>query len=374
MLSVFATKTSKEYYRFIDSFTKTAFESEKLLGKFYTNYDTADNMCAEIVSHLTDKNILKKIKIIDPFCGDGRLITELITQLSLAKNFVNASLSVTIWDIDKVAVKKAKDNIYKCCYERGMDCEIIAKTTDAFIEYHTMGSSYDICITNPPWVLLKPQKSVSKDVDGALMQQYRTALLDYDEYVKSEFILSQPSAKFGKWGTNLARCGTEVALRLINNNGICGFVSPASLLSDQVSGKLRQWIFESFKVLDISYYPAEMKLYGCADVASITMIVSGGRTTDAIGFRKYSAKDKYTQEKIETGDMTYIKNSQYCIPLKTGIDSIPIMKSFSNMPSTLKCCNAYGLSFAREIDETRIMDKLSPDGNISFAKGYMVDR
>lgn len=32
---------SEEYYQFIDGFTKTDFEGEKLLGKFYTDYGIA---------------------------------------------------------------------------------------------------------------------------------------------------------------------------------------------------------------------------------------------------------------------------------------------------------------------------------------------
>ena len=374
MLSEFAKKTSEEYYHFIDSFSKTDFESEKLLGKFYTDYDTADDMCAEVVSYLTDNHTQKNIKIIDPFCGDGRLITKLISRLSLEKNFDDTFLSITMWDIDKSAVQKAEENIHKCCIERTINCAVTSKVTDAFIEYHTVCSSYDVCITNPPWVLLKPQKTIGKDADNLVMQQYKDALLDYDGYVKSEFLLSQPSSKFGRWGTNLARCGTEVALRLINENGVCGFVSPASLLSDQVSGNLRKWIFESFNVLGIDYYPAEMKLYGCADVASITMVVSGSKHTNTIEFRKYSDKYKYTRETIEPEYMTYIKNNHYCIPLKTGINSLPIMSRFVDMPTTLKSCDAFGLSFTRELDETRVMDKLSTDGKIIFAKGYMVDR
>lgn len=54
----------------------------------------------------------------------------------------------------------------------------------------------------------------------------------------------------------------EVALRTIKFSGVCGIVSPASLFNDQVSGELRKWIFENYKVADITYYPAELKLYG----------------------------------------------------------------------------------------------------------------
>lgn len=50
--------------------------------------------------------------------------------------------------------------------------------------------------------------------------------------MKKEFVILQPSIKFGKWGTNLVRCRIEVALRLIKVAGVCGIVSPVSLLND----------------------------------------------------------------------------------------------------------------------------------------------
>ena len=116
------------------------------------------------------------------------------------------------------------------------------------------------------------------------------AIENYDSFMKEEFSISQPAKKFGKWGTNLARCGTEVALRLIKNGGICGIVSPASLLNDQVSERLRVWIFENFKVVNVSYYPAELKLFGISDISSITMVVKGGKTDQNIDVRIYDSK------------------------------------------------------------------------------------
>lgn len=32
---------SEDYYQFVNKFTQSDFEDEKLLGKFYTNYDIA---------------------------------------------------------------------------------------------------------------------------------------------------------------------------------------------------------------------------------------------------------------------------------------------------------------------------------------------
>lgn len=39
-----AWELSSEYYRFVNRFTQTTFEDEKMLGKFYTDYDIAESM------------------------------------------------------------------------------------------------------------------------------------------------------------------------------------------------------------------------------------------------------------------------------------------------------------------------------------------
>ena len=315
-----------------------------------------------------------ELRIIDPFCGDGRLIISLLSELQDSGKLSSKHLFISIWDIDTNAVDKAKSDIAQFCESAGLKYELDARQADAFVEYYAVRSKYDICVTNPPWSLLKPQKLFSKSNGEEAMVGYRNAIEQYDSYMKEAFPISQPSSKFGKWGTNLARCGTEVALRLIKSSGFCGIVSTASLLNDQVSSKLRSWIFENYKVINVSYYPAELKLYGSADISSITIVVKGGETDQSLSVRIYSDKDTYKEKKIEKAVFEYIRRTGFCIPLKTGIEAIPIMMYLEQLPSTDEFCDATGLSFTRELDETRVKEKLLPTGKIEFGKGYMVDR
>ena len=365
---------SADYYQFVDEFTQSDFEDEKLLGKFYTDYDIAGSMMRLLSQRYIYNSFSSELRIIDPFCGDGRLIVSLLSELRKSGELSSKRLFISIWDIDANAVNTAKKEIEQFCGLTGLNYELDARQADAFVEYNTARGKYDICVTNPPWSLLKPQKLFSRNNGEEAMAGYRNAIEQYDSYMKEAFVISQPSSKFGKWGTNLARCGTEVALRLIKSSGFCGIVSPASLLNDQVSNRLRSWIFENYKVINISYYPAELKLYGRADISSVTMVIKGGETDQSLSVRIYSAKDTYKEKKIEKAVFEYIKRTGFCIPLKTGIEAIPIMMRLEQLPSTDEFCDATGLSFTRELDETRVKDKLSYTGRIEFAKGYMVDR
>lgn len=365
---------SREYYHFVNNFIETDFEDEKILGKFYTDSVIAESMIQIIGNNLKKDRFVSTIRIIDPFCGDGRLIIKLLSELLRIRVLANNDIFVSVWDIDNKAVRIAEKEIRLFCKKNNILCKIDARVVDAFVEYKEVCSTFNICVTNPPWSLLKPQKLFSKSKGNEAMEEYCHALEQYDAYMKEEFIISQPSSKFGKWGTNLARCGIEVALRLIKYDGICGFVSPASLLNDQVSSRLRCWLFEKFRAINISYYPAELKLYGSADISSITMIVRRGEIDQSLNVRIYRNHRNYIETKIENDVFEYIKRNSYCISLKTGIDAIPIMMNLEQLPTTQIYCECSGLSFTRELDETRVKEKLVSSGKIEFAKGYMVDR
>lgn len=306
---------SAAYYQFVDEFTQSDFEDEKLLGKFYTDYDIAGSMMRLLSKHYVYDTLSSELRIIDPFCGDGRLIISLLSELRVSGKLSSNRLFISIWDIDANAVNTAKSDITQFCKSAGLKYELDARQADAFVEYYSVRGKYDICVTNPPWSLLKPQKLFSKSNGEEAMVGYRNVIEEYDSYMKEAFVISQPSSKFGKWGTNLARCGTEVAFRLIKSSGFCGIVSPASLLNDQISSRLRSWIFENYKVINVSYYPAELKLYGRADISSITIVVKGGETDQSLSVRIYSDKDIYKEKKIEKAVYEYIKRTGFCIPL-----------------------------------------------------------
>ncbi len=210
-----AFSLSEEYYKFMSDFAQTSFEDDKLLGKFYTDFTVAKRMVETIVENVKLDVFSRDIKLIDPFCGDGRLISETIIQL-IQKDIIHGrKLYISLWDIDEVAVNVAKQNVEEICNAYQLSYEIDAKKYDAFVGYQLIKGHYDICVTNPPWSLLKPQKLFNKSNNEEALEAYRVAIEKYDGFMKSEFPISQPSRKFGKWGTNLARCGTEVALRTI---------------------------------------------------------------------------------------------------------------------------------------------------------------
>lgn len=72
---------SAAYYQFVDEFTQSDFEDEKLLGKFYTDFDIAGSMMRLLSKSYVRDAFSSELRIIDPFCGDGRLIISLLSEL-----------------------------------------------------------------------------------------------------------------------------------------------------------------------------------------------------------------------------------------------------------------------------------------------------
>lgn len=365
---------SNPYYQFIHSFVENEFEDSKVLGKFYTNYAVADNMIEELVNHLSAIRIKQSIKIIDPFCGDGRLIISLLEKIEKSPDNTIKEYNITLWDIDEFAVNKSMETIQAFVNEIDINVNISAKTIDAYVAYAELEGEFDVCVTNPPWGLLKPLKIFNERCTEQEINEYKNAISLYDEYMQNEFYISQPKSKFGKWGTNLGRCGLEVALRLICNDGLCGFVSPASLFNDQVSVSIRKWIFEQHKIYNINYFPAELKLYGKADVSSVTVVAGKGKTNESFVLKLFDSNMHFTTSDVDEVSLNYIKRNVYSIPFVMGVEKLPILICLEKLPTVMEYCVRNNLTFVRELDETKVSEKLKTKGKIIFAKGYMVDR
>lgn len=115
---------SAAYYQFVDEFTQSDFEDEKLLGKFYTDYDIAGSMMRLLSKRYVCDTFSSELHIIDPFCGDGRLIISLLTELRDSGKLLSNHLFISIWDIDANAVDKAKSDIAQFCESAGLKYEL----------------------------------------------------------------------------------------------------------------------------------------------------------------------------------------------------------------------------------------------------------
>jgi len=352
--------------------------SDKILGKFYTPNVMGRSLVDGILNNF--KHSSGKISIIDPFCGDGRLIVWLLEKIETTNFDSLDEIEVTLWDCDEEAIAQAKKNIANVSRVITIPVLVNAKVVDTFFEFsqNDISNKYDIVITNPPWDVVKPDKSELQHLNSTQKKEYISSLKNFSNRIKQDYPLSSPDKMYGGWGINLARTGTEIAIKLAKPSGIVGLVSPASLLADQNSTTFRRWILENNHSKEINYYPAESRLFDSVDSPSITIVLIKGALQDGILLNKFNKNlETIINEKIEL-PTSFLKNIDYKIPVSFGSKSKHIKQliNFQSFPkiAELQDTKYGGFWSGRELDETNYKSWTDLNGSYGFLKGRMVTR
>lgn len=342
-------------------------------GKFYTHTVISKHLIeASLDACVVGKS--KELRIVEPFCGDGRLITVFIEHA--AKRFQNKIWNIEIWDCDEEAVKIAKKTIECVMKEFEISGTVHAKFGDSFQIAQNHFGQFDICLTNPPWEILKPDRRELEKLSADDAASYISMLRERDQTLTSLYPRSKPLKKFSGWGTNLARFGTEVALSLIGDGGVCGVVSPASLLADQMSEELRRWIFGEFSVRDIAYYVAEAKLFEKVDQPSITLVATKCSEKNSPKITTYNKELEPKSFDMTLSEFNCLESSGFVLPIQFGSELMRLQSKWSKLPrfKDLEGPDSSSLWAGRELDETGHLNYLDSSGDYRFVKGRNVKR
>jgi DNA-cytosine methyltransferase len=345
-------------------------------GRFYTHDILSNHMVAAILK-LDCFPHLKTLRLVEPFSGDGRLVCFLIEQASRHAQWKDRNWQVEIWDYDNAALKEAKRNILEAAVRAQIEVQVTAIQGDTFTHAPSYFGKFHICITNPPWDVLKPDRRELERLSDNDTAEYIRLLKLQDQTLAELYPLSMPIRRFSGWGTNLSRCGVEAALRLTMPGGVCAFVSPASLLADEMSERLRQWVFNNHAVHDIAYYSAEARLFENVDQPSITLIASPGEKNGTAPVLTAYDKARQTKSvKMSRRDWHGLEKNGFVFPLKFDLGLIQAQSKWGDFPkfSDLEGTAAHDLWAGRELDETGHQSFLGKSGDFLFVKGRMVKR
>lgn len=347
-------------------------------GRFYTGEPVGRQIAAAVASALAVSALPSqaRIRLIDPFGGDGRLVAWLIEACTDIL-ITSVVWDVELWDLSDVGFQEAKRRV-DSLKDSGVRIEFQTFLGDAFREAARHEGSFDVVITNPPWELLKPDRRELGRLNGN-SATYVEKMRIYDNWVGSTYPMSQPRRKFAGWGTNLSRVGLEVSLRLTRPQGVIGIVMPASLLADDQSTELRSHLLTDHRLLNVAYYPAEAKHYGTADVASITLVVSVNESpTDAVPITTVDRDAGLKTSEVRL-DFQKLKMTDYVLPVAFGAAAMRILNNLTgSMPtwSDLEAFGNGGFWSGREVDETGNSQWLVDldSGRMPFLKGRMIER
>ena len=171
-------------------------------GIFFTPFDIIKNSC-DLVMNYASKYHIEIKNILEPSCGSCEFI-----------NYIDSTMSnIKIDGIEKI--KKIYDKIKTLQFKNNVNIQ-----NEDYLEYNT-DVKYQWISGNPPYYVMK-----KKDVD----EQY----FKYFEGRPNIFIIF------------IAK-----SIKLLDNNGILSFVLPKNFLNCLYYNKLRVYINDNFKILDI---------------------------------------------------------------------------------------------------------------------------
>lgn len=351
---------------------------QRITGRFYTHEIIGKALAKEISETINKSEILK---IVDPFCGDGRLLCWLLTELSIANKLPTNKIYIEAWDCDADALNIALNSIKKSSENLNIiNFTVEGKIVDSFEQALQNIESFDVCITNPPWEAIKPDSRELTGLDEKSKIEYVELLKIKVNWLEENYPNSKPKRKFSGWGANLARCGIEASINIVKKGGLFGIVAPGTIFGDQISSPIRSWLFANNTIKTINHYPASARLFKDVDQAAIHFsgkkesTSSQVNTTLKVIQHFNSTKNEY-QSEIELS-MKSLKDSEYAIGFSIDAEIAAAINYLSDLPKLSDFENGANSLYrlGRELDETGIANKLSKEGEIQFLKGRQISR
>ncbi|WP_243383130.1 Alw26I/Eco31I/Esp3I family type II restriction adenine-specific DNA-methyltransferase [Geothrix alkalitolerans] len=353
---------------------------KRATGRYYTGEIVGRRLALQVaeIFHRTNPSA-RSISVLDPFGGDGRLIEWLIEGW-VSSAHPEVQWNIVIWDLDDIGFSDARRRLYRITSRYGIQPKCTFKRVDTFSEAMTKCARFDLVLTNPPWEILKPDRRELEALTSLQNEKYVSNMRAYDRWLGEHYPLSQPKRKFAGWGTNLSRVGFEASLTLVRQGGVVGAVLPASFLADDQSVNLRAHLLTKHSLDSVAYYPAEAKLYGSVDVASITVAVTvGGAPAPSLNVGTYNHATRSLEQATIKFDLETSGKVDFVIPVSFGAKALAIINRLANQFPTwldLESSDTNSLWAGREIDETGVARWLQQRGGRAplFIKGRMVGR
>lgn len=345
----------------------------RVTGRFYTPDFIARHLIGALLQAWSPR--VETVRVIEPFCGDGRLVSLLLEKASAAHG--HRTWNITLWDCDQGALASARERISAAAQKHAIKAIIEAIPGDSFTRAPEFFGQFDLCITNPPWEVLKPDRRELTDFSTSETKRYVQCLKQRDVVLRGLYPLSAPLKRFSGWGTNLARCGVEVSLRLLAPGGVAGIVSPSSLLADQMSGKIRRWVLSSHCVYDLAFYAAEARLFDNVDQPSITIVAARAPQNCTTPLLSTFTKDlSGSSLKMSADEWHQLHGGGFVVPLQFGLAIVRMQAAWRHLPKfkDLETQEGEGLWAGRELDETSHEKFLAETGDYLFMKGRMIKR
>jgi len=249
---------------------------EKLTGQIFT----PDFIVKKILDDVNFKNktCLGKT-ILDPACGDGRFLCEVAERIIKfsSENKLKENLEkIQGWDIDKVALEDARKNLNKFIedFKFKINWKLIQKDT---LKEKT-AEQFDFIIGNPPYIRIQHLEKKQR------------------EYIQENYNFCR------KGSTDIYIAFFESAYKLLNENGICGFITPNTYFNTETGKELRRFFETEKNIIQITNYGAIQLFENATTYSAITIFSKQKHNTFL--YQKADSKNNFSERKIQFSELT----------------------------------------------------------------------
>lgn len=343
---------------------------ERATGRFYT----PDHLAADLARQMIDAldSVEGKLTVCDPFCGDGQLVAALMC--ALAEGPSRPVMHVHLFDQEHAAVAAAQARVAALATQLGLTVLTKTRVGDSF--QHASFGEFDAVITNPPWELLKPDAREMESLSPTDRATYRAWLATRCSFLDALLPEARADVSWAGWGTNLARSGWALALRSCRRDGVLGIVLPGTLMGDQASMTMRKHALTHAHLVDVAAYPPEAKLFARVD-QPVVAATFRNRRPNARAMTQVRLHDAARRVRGTNAVRSVALAQDECaIPVGFGAASSDLLRSFAHLSTfgALEGERPNQIWAGRELDETRVSERLVAGLQHPFVKGRMIQR
>jgi len=259
------------------------YSEEKLFGKIYTPKFIVDKI---LDSMDFNTNAILGKSILDPACGDGRFLEEVVRRIvkfsTKKKDLVQNLEKVHGWDIDEDAIILCKKNLDEIISEENIIVnwnikkinwqiqteDSLKKIEQTLFEENKL--SFDFIVGNPPYIRIQHLEEKQR------------------RYIQKNYFFCQNGS------TDIYIAFFELCYQLLAEDGICGLITPNTFFYTETAKEMRDFFVSKLKKITrlkkISNYGTIQVFENATTYSAITIFDKKEHTS----FEYEQAEDKKT--------------------------------------------------------------------------------
>lgn len=261
------------------------YKNEKLLGQIYT----PDFIVCKILDDIKydNKKVLGR-SILDPACGDGRFLEEVVKRIlkfSDEKNIKENLECVYGYDVDKEAVEKCINNLNNLIKDLNIKVHWHISVTDSIKKYKKadlfssdiLDHKFDFIVGNPPYIRIQ-------HLD-----------IEMRKYIQNNYEFCQSGS------TDLYIAFYELCLHMLSADGVCGFITPNTFMYTETGKQLRSSFKENQNLIQITNY-GDIQLFDNATTYS-AIVIFNKKVNTKFKFQKAISNNSFKEVEITFSDL-----------------------------------------------------------------------